>query len=310
MMNQRSNVRRFLTALIVVLGWQLVMCAQHPIFKRHDNCIDGMAHKRRTSSVETHAGDTCSPSLSDFQTKNRQNKILIAVVIILLVFMTCFTLFLWRWEILRRRLADKHQLLAETRAAIAGELAERTRLARDLHDGLGSMLTAVKMNLGPLGPHNKGTIDALDEAIRELQRVIHNLLPDVLEREGLDKALENFCKGLPFVQYYSKGYHSRAVESLEVLMYRMAQELVNNAIKHSGASEISLQLLMNETMVSIIICDNGSGMPAEAEWRGTGLRHIRTRLEVFNGRIDIDSRKDEGTEIHITIPIGKTSDER
>ncbi|MGP1476271.1 MAG: sensor histidine kinase, partial [Phocaeicola sp.] len=164
------------------------------------------------------------------------------------------------------------------------------------------MLTAVKINLEQLNSTNKNTMTVLDEAMKELRRVAHHLMPDVLQREGLNVALENFCASLPLVEYYSAGYTKRVSINLEEMLYRFAQELVNNAIKHSKATDISLQLLRDEENVTVIVCDNGIGMNKDAEKKGSGIKGIRSRLGVFHGRIDIDSVAGEGTEIHIVVP--------
>lgn len=236
------------------------------------------------------------------QKEKKQSWIINIIVGILMLILLTLLITVWRWYRQRKQLNEKEKLLVETQATIAGETAERSRLARDLHDGLGSMLTAVKINLEQLNSTNKNTMTVLDEAMKELRRVAHHLMPDVLQREGLNVALENFCTSLPLVEYYSAGYTKRVSINLEEMLYRFAQELVNNAIKHSKATDISLQLLRDEENVTVIVCDNGIGMNKDAEKKGSGIKGIRSRLGVFHGRIDIDSVAGEGTEIHIVVP--------
>jgi len=229
-------------------------------------------------------------------------------------------LFLWRLSIQKKRLAEQKvkqleqekQLIA-TQAVLDGETAERTRLARDLHDGLGGMLTAVKYNLNDM---MKGVIlenadvacfnnalNMLDDSIGELRRVAHHMMPESLSRYGLKPAISDFCNSIPVAKFTYYGDETRVDAKLEVMIYRIIHELVNNALKHSGASDILVQIVQDSDSISLIVQDNGCGFDISAESKGMGLQNIRSRVESYKGVMLIDSRKGEGTEINVEFNL-------
>ena len=211
--------------------------------------------------------------------------VLVGCILLLLVL-----LFFLLWRNVRQSKKN-----AVVKAKLDGELAERVRIARDLHDRMGGLLTAVKQNVIPESQASKLT----DEAIREMRNVAHHLLPDALQRYGLKTALSDFCHTLKKVNFafYDDDRH---VENEEVI-YCIVHELVNNAVKSSGAEHINVQLVVNEEATTINVSDNGNGH-IYLESDGSGLRNIRERLEAIGGRMDIYSKPDEGTEINIEIP--------
>lgn len=201
----------------------------------------------------------------------------------------------------------KEQQLVATRSILDGETAERKRLARELHDGLGGMLSAVRFNLHDLKEgatieqsdvelFNKA-MNTLDESIRELRRVAHNMMPDSLARYGLKPSLADFCNSLSIVKFSYFGSGDRLDSRLEVMIYRTVHELVNNALKHAKATEIIVQVIQEIDRVAITVQDNGCGFDTNAPSRGSGLDNIRDRVGSYNGRVEIWSREGEGTEI-------------
>lgn len=213
----------------------------------------------------------------------------------------------------QRRRAASEKKLAEIQATIAGEAEERTRLARDLHDGIGSMLTAVRINLEQFQQHLTDTMpadsltqtyDVLDKARSELRRVAHHLMPDALQHNGLDAALNDFCQCTPTVNYFSSGYKTLSHE-LEKMLYLVTHELVNNALKHANASRIDVQLLQDNEQISITVSDNGCGMTQDNATNGMGLNNIRQRISAYKGRMLVDSKIGEGTEILLTINLNQ-----
>ncbi len=211
-----------------------------------------------------------------------------------------------------KQLEQEKQLIA-TQAILDGETAERTRLARDLHDGLGGMLSVVKLNLNNV---KKGAsiqsedvvrfdraMGLLDESIRELRRVAHNMMPDSLTRYGLRVSLNDFCNGIPGAGFTCYGNDDRLDPKLEVMIYRTIHELVNNVLKHAGADEILVQLVQESDRVSITVQDNGRGFDPAAPGSGTGLNNIRNRVASYNGRMEIYSEPGKGTEINVEFKL-------
>ncbi len=211
------------------------------------------------------------------------------------------------------QLEQEKQLVA-TQAVLEGETAERTRLARDLHDGLGGMLSAVKLNLFDMKKggallasedviqFNK-VVDMLDSSITELRRVAHNMMPDSLSRYGLKVSLQDFCDSLPNVQFHFFGNEERLEKTLEIMIYRSVHELVNNALKYAEAKNINVQIVQQPDRVSLTVQDDGKGFDPAIHAKGTGLNNIRTRAESVGGNMNIFSEPGKGTEINVEFKI-------
>lgn len=211
-----------------------------------------------------------------------------------------------------KQLEQERQLVA-TLALLDGENAERTRLARDLHDGLGSMLSVVKLHLHSIKEFSSLTEadaerlakarDMLDELVVELRRVAHNLMPTSLSHCGIKAALEDFCRSIPMADFRFFGEDTHLDSRLEILIYRCAYELVNNAMKHAEASRINVQLTVNESLVSLSVQDNGKGFGSDTVTYGAGFTNIRNRISAYNGKISIYSSPGAGTEVTIEIEL-------
>ena len=212
-----------------------------------------------------------------------------------------------------RQLEQEKQLIA-TQALLDGEASERSRLARDLHDGLGGLLSVIKLNLKDLLGHagqqeSQGherlgmTIDLVDRSIGELRRVAHHMMPESLMRYGLKVSLEDFCHAVPGARFRYFGESRRLDSQLEVLIYRCAYELINNAVKHAGAPMIQVQLVVDNGLVSLTVQDNGTGFDPRKAFPGAGLANIQTRVSACNGKLTILSEPGKGTEITIEIEL-------
>ncbi|RAW01002.1 tetratricopeptide repeat-containing sensor histidine kinase [Pseudochryseolinea flava] len=211
---------------------------------------------------------------------------------------------------------EKEKKLSATEAILKGETQERTRLARDLHDGLGGMLSGIKFSLNTMKenlvmtPKNQEaferSIDQLDQSIKEMRRVAHSMMPESLVRFGLDIALQDFCKGIGQSQALKIKYQSLGVtqtkfdEAVALTIYRIAQELINNTLKHSGAKNVLVQLSKTDAKVAITVEDDGKGFDTKqlSKSPGIGWANIMNRIETLNGVLDLSSDAN-GTSIHI-----------
>ncbi|WP_019539668.1 tetratricopeptide repeat-containing sensor histidine kinase [Proteiniphilum acetatigenes] len=229
-------------------------------------------------------------------------------------------LFLWLWTKQKRRktelqlkqLEQEKQLVA-TRSVLEGEMQERSRLARDLHDGLGGILSAAKINMSELKngallefPDVEGInriMGLLDESLRELRRVAHHLMPESLSRYGLKTALSDFCRTVEKIEFAWFGEEERLEHQLEIVVYRIVHELVNNALKYSEATRILVHIVQDRDRISLTVEDNGKGFDISAATTGTGLQNIRTRVAALEGNMDIFSTENEGTEVHVELKI-------
>ncbi len=208
---------------------------------------------------------------------------------------------------------EKERQLTATQALLQGEEAERKRLARDLHDGLGGMLSVVKLNLTNMKgnailpesdlPVFQNALEMLDGSIRELRRVAHNLMPESLMRYGLKAALSDFCGGIEHVNLHYFGDDRRIDEKFEVAIFRIAQELVNNAIKHSKSRQINVQVIQEPERINLVVQDDGIGFnPEKLQTQNTtGLNSIRSRVESLNGQLDFISEPQKGTEVQVNF---------
>lgn len=210
---------------------------------------------------------------------------------------------------------EREKQLEASQALLEGENAERKRLARDLHDGLGGMLSVVKLNLINMKgnaiipesdvPAFHNALEMLDGSIRELRRVAHNLMPESLMRYGLKAALSDFCGSIDHVKLHYFGDDCRMDEKFEVAIFRIAHELVNNALKHSEATLINVQVIQESNRINLVVQDNGVGFVQESIQtdKTTGLSSIRSRVESLNGQLDIFSEPKKGTEVQVDLKI-------
>jgi signal transduction histidine kinase len=159
-----------------------------------------------------------------------------------------------------------------------------------------------------MGKTFNNALGKLDESISEMRRVAHNLMPEALMKLGLQQALQDYCEGLsegqPFVinsQFH--GLEKRMDAATEVVVYRIVQELLNNAVKHSGASTILAQVMRQENNLTITVEDDGKGFDKEAVVQGAGLKNIRSRVDYLKGQLDIQTKDGKGTSVHIDCII-------
>lgn len=193
---------------------------------------------------------------------------------------------------------------------------ERKRIAEDLHDSLGQLLSTVKINLQTLPDDQKkyyvNSLQLLNQASVEIRNISFNLMPQTLEDAGLIPALYELAEKIKNSSLYDVMVQIHGLDKdqfdkqTEFNIYRIVQEAVNNIIKHADAKEINIQLIKLEDTISIMIEDDGKGFdPVQIKMSGRGLRNITARSEWLHGHITIDSRPGKGTTIFIEIPIEK-----
>ena len=196
---------------------------------------------------------------------------------------------------------------------IEGQESERERVARDLHDGLGAMLTTMKLKLAKeLDQNTKEEFkDLLNEAIKEARNLSRNLMPSVLMDFGMHEALFQLCQNTQKntginVQFNSEKDIDRTKleKHKQVYVYRIVQEVINNAIKHSECAEITISITEFDDQINLFMKDDGKGFEVEkmSYSEGLGFKNIKERTELLNGKLLIDSGKG-GTVIEIDIPI-------
>jgi signal transduction histidine kinase len=228
--------------------------------------------------------------------KERQLYTGLGVLGILLVAFLC-VVFLQK----HRNVRKEKQLIA-TRSILYGEMKERERLARDLHDRLSGNLSALKIELGKHAETMNPLRDQLDRCIQDIRDAAHNLMPASLQY-GMKVALQDFAAQFPNVRFHFYGAEKRMDSRMEFVVYCCANELVNNAVNHSGAKTINLQLVQDSKHVTLTISDDGCGFDEQTVVKGFGLRSMSDRVASCNGNMDIFSEPGKGTEITIELKI-------
>lgn len=189
---------------------------------------------------------------------------------------------------------------------------ERKRIAEDLHDSLGHLLSTVKLNLQTFPEGQKhlteNPLQLLNQASGEIRNITFNLMPRTLEDAGLVAALHEMAANLADsgkinMQVQVFGNFDRLEQQAQFNIYRIVQEAVNNIIKHAQAGEIQLQLLQQDDQLVIMIEDDGKGFDRHAVRNGRGMRNIETRANWLNGTTRIDSTPGRGTTIVVEIPL-------
>jgi signal transduction histidine kinase len=249
----------------------------------------------------------------------------------LLIILFLITAFLWKNNKSQKRLAveieknnnqniinlNSRKELEIMQAMIEGEEKERTRLARDLHDGIGSRLSSLKMQMEQkftkLNNESelKPIIDSLTESITELRTVAFNLVPEVLLKLGLELALRDLCYSMAskdvIIDFTANEIDPSLQSNHQMTIFRIVQELINNALKHADCTEIIVDCSQNNNLFLITVEDNGKGFNTQEieALKGLGLRNIKNRVDMLNGNIDVKSKVNSGTIVNIELTIPK-----
>ncbi len=193
---------------------------------------------------------------------------------------------------------------------------ERKRISKDLHDGMGQQLSALKMALKNMVSKISDEqqqedleiiADQFSKSADEVRQISHQMMPRKLMEDGLVEAIEDLLKSsfqfseMQFTFEHHK-IDQRFQERIEISLYRVLQELINNIIKHSEASEVSVQLIKNKEKLLLFVEDNGKGMD-DSKSNGHGLINIKSRLDMVKGSVNYEPSAGSGTSATVTIPI-------
>ncbi len=207
-----------------------------------------------------------------------------------------------------------------SKAIIEAEEKERMRIALELHDGVGQQLSAVKLNMSSLqsnlkleDEHQKimmqNALDLIDDSVKEVRSVSHSMMPNALLKSGLALAVREFLNRISHtdnlkIELDINGLNERLESTMETILFRVLQELVNNIIKHSQATIVNIQIIRHNNELTLMIEDNGIGFDVnKVNNNGIGLKNIRSRIEYLNGNVNFDSHPGKGTTVSIEVPI-------
>lgn len=208
-------------------------------------------------------------------------------------------------------------------AIAAAQDQERKRIAQDIHDSLGSILSAAKLKLSALKESQPSlsveltekyttTLQLMDEASAELRSISHNIMPATLSKLGLIAALKNLSNTISSnsglqINFTSHDFTERIPEQTEMSIYRIVLELINNIVKHAQANKVTVQLIKYPDYINLSVEDNGRGFDygnALQEKKGIGLGNILSRVDYLKAKMNVDSEPGRGTTVIIDVPLG------
>jgi signal transduction histidine kinase len=260
---------------------------------------------------------------------NRRNIILIVLCLVFALSVLIGWLSYNRYKLRQKALMDSEMLRQQelrAKAILDAEEQERQRIGQDLHDGVGQILSAAKLNLSALqstlaipeqGNKDKmqNALDLLDESVKEVRSISHSMMPNMLIKSGLASAVRDFVNKMTGdklkIDLDIVGTNKRLDSTIEAVLFRIFQEIVNNIIRHSGANQVTIQLLQHDQEIVLMVEDNGKGFDVGKTLQnenGIGLKNITSRVDYLHGTIHFDSVPGRGTTVIVEIPIRYETD--
>ncbi len=221
-------------------------------------------------------------------------------------------------ELFNKQLLKQKELHLKT--IVETQESEQKRIAKDLHDGIGQTLSGIRLAMENIslklveknleeGAKVSELTNTLDQACQEVRSISHQMMPRILQESGLIPAIndmleKSFRHSQISYSFEHFGITKRFAENVEISLYRISQELINNIIKHSGASDVQVQLLQNKKQLVLLVEDNGSGFQFEKlKAEGIGLMNITSRVETVHGEFNLEPSPASGTLATIRIPL-------
>lgn len=297
-------------------------------YNRHVQLKDSLFASEKTKQIEELA--------TKYETKQKEQQIevqqltirkrniqlmfaLFTTILIIILAYLFYNRYKWKQKLLLQKEILRQQEIT-TKQILEAEEKERQRIAKDLHDGVGQMMSAAKMNLSAFendiqfsSESQKLSFDRIismvDESCKEVRAASHQMMPNVLLKSGLASAVSDFIDKIDErklrITLHTEGLNERLEENTEVTLYRIIQESVHNVIKHAQASTLDISLMKDAEGISVSIEDNGKGFDTKQvnKDEGLGLKNMQARTEFLKGTIDIDSSPGRGTLIAIFLPI-------
>jgi signal transduction histidine kinase len=294
-------------------------------FEKRNNKLNELETKYQTAEKENKiAKQKIEIQQQELKTKQARTRFIIAAILFFVLLIGAIFLYLFlqqRQKLLQNKIIaiEQQKKLELTQAIIDGEELERIRLAKELHDGIGGLMSMIKLQFTNFKKSHaaiqenieyNSALDLLNTASQDIRKISHALMPSALERLGLIDAVEQFCTQMQTtgnfeIDFQHYGFDARLSQKLELLLYRIIQELLNNIIKYANAKEVLVQFTKNENLISITIEDDGKGFDISTlkNKDGIGLQSMQKRIELLGGKMDIDSEIGKGTSVNIELPV-------
>lgn len=266
--------------------------------------------------TEKHERELAEATLQLQLQDQERERLILGGLILFVVIAVGIVLWVYKARLEKREAIHQERLRQQEirlEATIETQEEERSRLARDLHDGIGQLLSATRLNFGAFEGEIKNenfqkALNMLDEACREVREVAHVIMPRSLEVEGLPAAIQEMLEkslgNTPLnFHFETVGQLERLNKKLEVNIYRIVQELIQNILKHSNATEVMLQLIRRPDKLLLIVEDNGAGLKKTTKSDGIGMVNIQTRTNAIHGHFNIENGPDSGTIATLRIPL-------
>lgn len=251
-------------------------------------------------------------ALAQKQKKQTLLSLLIGTIIIAALLLFAF----YQRNKKKQALAKADAQKALVNSILETEEKERSRIAKDLHDGIVQDLTAIKLQLqsftdvAPKALQNQlsSLLQHVDTTSKEVREISYQMMPVTLRELGLVKAINELLnrslsnKNIQF-EFDAIGIENRLAEKIETTVYRICQELINNTIKHSQATSVSLLLQLRNKSLQVTYEDNGIGFDTATVKKGIGLNSLNSRVEMINGKLEFDQTNQTGTAAYIKIPL-------
>lgn len=240
---------------------------------------------------------------------------ILIIIALLLLFMGLYRLNKQKQRTRTKQLhiLQQQQEIEQLKAMMTGEERERSRLAKELHDGIGGMLASVSRNLdvakkNAAAPDNAQRLETIMNMVydtsSEVRKTAHNLMPDVIAKYSLVEALVIYCDTInthttPEIEVQCRGQLEQLSKTTQLMLYRITQELVQNILKHAAATHAVVQLVEEQGKVVMFVEDDGKGFVTGEHKGGYGLQNLRHRVLALGGELEIMSEPGRGTTIHI-----------
>jgi signal transduction histidine kinase len=247
---------------------------------------------------------------SEIEKLKARQQLFIAIIVVILLFLG-FTILAFfsrqRLNKLKNQELNKNIYIEKLNALINGQEQERLRVAQELHDGLGTLLSRIKI-FSSTGMSNEKMINLIDEACSEVRTISGNLQPSSLSKFGLIRAIQDLINKQnvksPEIIFQHFGEPLKMDNNKNLMIYRIVQELLTNSLKHSNATEILVQIVFSDDQnLTITVEDNGVGFEEkDNNEESQGWPNIRSRVNYLEGNINLHVNKNEGTSVTISIP--------